>query len=134
MPNVLTTDNEAKTSTAAPVGWWKPSPVYATDEALANYEAGEDFSYLQFVGLAGNGMLSTVSLPKLGTDFHIPFFLVQGAEDLVTVPEVAKAYFDTITAPSKKFRLVPSAGHDPNAALVDAQYEILKTDIRPLVR
>ena len=125
---------EAKSSTAAPVGWWKPSPAYATDEALANYEAGEDFSYLQFVGLAGDGMLSTVSLPKLGTDFRIPFYLVQGAEDLVTVPEVARAYFDSITAPSKKFRLVPSAGHDPNAALVDAQYEILKTDIRPLAR
>lgn len=125
---------EAKTSTPAPANWWKPSPLYATDEALANYEAGEDFSYLQFVGLAGNGMLSNVRLPKLGTDFRIPFFLVQGAEDLVTVPKVAKAYFDSIAAPSKKFRLVPSAGHDPNAALVDAQYEILKTDIRPLAR
>lgn len=123
---------EAKTSAPAPASWWKPSAAYATKAALAEYEGGEDFSYLQFVGLAGDGMLSKVDLPGLGTDFPIPFFLVQGSADLVTVPEVAKSYFDSLSAPRKQYHLVPSAGHDPNAALIDAQYEILKLQIRPL--
>lgn len=125
---------EARSTVPAPDGWWKPAPAYATDAALAEYEAGEEFSYLQFVGRAGDGMLSTVDLPALGADFDVPVYLVQGAEDLVTVPDVAAVWFATITAPRKEFRLVPAAGHDPNAALIAAQHDILQTRIRPLIR
>ena len=123
---------EARTSTPPPDGWWRPAAAYATPAALAEHEAGEDFSYLQFVGLAGDGMFSRVDLPRLGTGFRVPFFLVQGAEDLVTVPEVARTYFDSVSAPQKAYRLVPSAGHDPNAALIDAQFALLQSRIRPL--
>ena len=125
---------EARTSTPPPDGWWRPSAAYASPAALAEHEAGEDFSYLQFVGWAGDGMFSTVDLPGLGTEFLIPFFLVKGAEDLVTVPAVARSYFDSISAPEKAYRLVPSAGHDPNAALIDAQHELLRSRVRPLAQ
>lgn len=125
---------EAKTTNPAPSGWWRPAAAYATETALADYEKGEDFSYLQFVGLAGDGMLSRVDLPGLGTDFAVPVYLVQGSEDLVTMPEVAKGWFDSISAPHKEYRLVPSAGHDPNAALVAAQHDILTKQIRPLTQ
>ncbi len=96
---------------------------------LADYEAGEDYSYLQFVGLAGDGMLSTVDLPQLGTTFDVPVFLVQGAEDLVTVPAVAKTYFDSIRAPRKRYVLLPATGHDPNPSTIDAIHKLLKTEV-----
>jgi pimeloyl-ACP methyl ester carboxylesterase len=125
---------EAKVSTPAPKSWWVPLPLYTTPEAEASYESGEEYSYLQFVGLKGNGMLSKVELTTLGPTFSIPVFLVQGAEDLVTAPEVAKRYFDSIRAPQKDFVLVPNAGHDPNPALMNAQYDILKQRIVPLMK
>lgn len=125
---------EAKTSTPAPRSWWVPSADYATPERQAAYEAGEEYSYLQFVGLNGDGMFSVVDLPRLGTTFDVPIILLQGSEDLVTVPEVAKDYFDTIEAPHKEYVLVPRAGHDPNKAMVDAMYKVLAERIRPLAK
>ena len=124
---------EAKTSTAAPAAWWIPSPDYATPAMQADYEGGEEYSYLEFVGLEGNGMLSLIDLPALGTYFDVPIFLIQGTQDLVTTADVAKRYFDTIDAPQKAYVLLPDTGHDPNAAMIDAQYELLKTRVVPLL-
>lgn len=125
---------EARTATPPPADWWSPGPDYATEAAGAAYEGGEEFSYIQFVGLAGNGLYSTVDLPALGTDFPIPVFLVQGSEDLVTVPDVAKAYFDSLSAPQKAYRVAPLTGHDPNEAMVAAQLDILQSLICPLTQ
>jgi pimeloyl-ACP methyl ester carboxylesterase len=125
---------EAKTAASAPKSWWVPLPIYATPEAQAEYEAGEEYSYLQFVGFKGNGMLSRIDLPKLGTNFDIPVFLIQGSEDLVTTAAVSKRYFDSIVAPRKEFVLLPATGHDPNPAMVAAQYEVLKNQVMPLVQ
>ena len=125
---------EAKTSTPAPKFWWVPAPLYATPAAEASYESGEEYSYLQFVGLQGNGMLSKVDLPALGLDFDVPVFLIQGSEDLVTTAEVAKRFFESITAPQKEYVLLPNTGHDPNVAMIDAQYHILKKRVIPLMK
>lgn len=125
---------EAKTTTAPPRAWWTPAPLYATREMEADYTGGEDFSFIQFVGLKGNGMFSTVALEQLGPDFALPVFLLQGAEDLVTVPEIARRYFDAIVAPQKAFILLPAVGHDPNTAMVDAQFKVLVERVRPLAK
>ena len=125
---------EAKTSTPAPKSWWVPSPLYATPAAEASNEAGEEYSYLQFVGIKGDGMLSKVDLPKQAPVFAIPVYMVQGSEDLVTVPEVAKRFFDRMTAPQKEFVLLPHTGHDPNQAMLDAQFNLLKNRIVPLMK
>jgi pimeloyl-ACP methyl ester carboxylesterase len=117
---------EAKAVTPAPAHWWTRSPAYGTREALLEYEAGEDFSFLQFVGFNDDGMFATVDLPQLGLQFAIPVYIIQGAEDLVTVKEVTQRYFDRIKAPRKRLVIVPRAGHDPNEALIAAQYKILK--------
>ena len=116
---------ERKTSIPAPESWWVRSSGYDTPQAREDYSEGEDFSYLQFVGLKGDGMLSKVDLPRLGTAFAIPVFFIHGSEDLVTVPEVAKRYYESITAPEKDFVLVARAGHDPNQALIDAQKKLI---------
>ena len=123
---------EAKVTTPAPESWWIRPAEYATPKALADYEAGEDYSFLNFVGLKGNGMFSQVDLPKLGTDFKIPMFFVEGAQDLLATPDVAQRYYDSLTAPQKHLVLLEHAGHDPNQDVVDAEYTILKQRILPL--
>ena len=117
---------EAQRTTPAPKHWWIPAPAYATPQMEAEYEAGEDYSYLQFVGMQGKGMYSRVDLGQLGSKFEMPVYLVQGEQDLVTTPEIAKAWFDTLEAPKKEFILLPLTGHDPNQAMVDAEFAILK--------
>jgi pimeloyl-ACP methyl ester carboxylesterase len=116
---------EGRSTDPAPGAWWELPPLYATPAAASAYEGGEDYSYLQFVGLTGNGMLQSLDLPALGTTFAIPFFLVQGAEDLLTVPEVSRRYFESVSAPAKRFVLVPRTGHDPNQAMLDAARRLL---------
>jgi pimeloyl-ACP methyl ester carboxylesterase len=125
---------EARSATPTPPAWWAPRPDYATEKMQADYEAGEDYSFIQFVGMKGNGMLSTLDLPKLGADFQMPVFMVQGESDLITVPEISKRYFDSIKAPRKEYFLVPKCGHDPNPEMIDTQYMILKTKIAPMLQ
>jgi pimeloyl-ACP methyl ester carboxylesterase len=125
---------EAKTTTPPPKSWWAPAALYSTPEAELDYEAGEEYSFLQFVGLKGNGMLSTIDLYKLGAKFDVPVFLLQGIEDLVTTPAVAKRYFDTIVAPAKEFILMPNTGHDPNEIMLDTQLRTLTSRVVPLIK
>jgi len=117
---------EAKATTPPPKHWWQPAASYATPQALEITEQGEDYSWLQFVGFKNNGIFSQVDLPKLGADFAVPVYLVQGEQDLLTPIDVTRPYFDSITAPDKTMVLVPLAGHDPNEAMVAAQYQLLK--------
>lgn len=113
---------------------WKPAADYAGPQDAAAYEAGEDFSFLKFVGFKGEGMLWQLDLPGQRTQFKLPVLLVQGEEDLLTPPGVTRAWFDRITAPRKKLITVPRAGHDPNGPLLDAQLKLLKDDVLPLAR
>lgn len=125
---------EAKVTTAPPAAWWAPAPLYATPQAEADYEGGEDYSFIQFVGMHGDGMFSTVDLPALGTDFAIPMFFVEGEQDLLATPDVARRYYDSIRAPAKDFVLLPRAGHDPNQDVIDAEYKMLTEKILPLIQ
>jgi pimeloyl-ACP methyl ester carboxylesterase len=125
---------EAKTTQPAPDAWWRFPPQYTTEAYKTAYTAGEDYSYVQLVGMKGDGMLSQIDLPALGTTFPMPIFIIQGKEDLLTMPSVTKAYYDRIKAPSKQYILLDKVGHDPNPLMVDAQLQVLKTRIAVLVR
>ncbi len=124
---------EAKVSTPPPASW-QPAAEYTTPKALADYEAGEEYSFINFVGMKGDGMAWQVDLPKLGTDFAIPMFFVEGAQDLLATPDVAQRYYDSLSAPQKDLVLLEHAGHDPNQDVIDAEYKILKERILPLAR
>jgi pimeloyl-ACP methyl ester carboxylesterase len=117
---------EALSTEPAPKAWWAPAPEYATSRYEADYTAGEDYSWLQFVGMKGDGIGARIDLYKLGPAFAVPIYMVQGEQDLLTMPAPSKRYFDFIQAPHKEFVLVPRAGHDPNPPMVDAQYRMLK--------
>ena len=117
---------ERLVTTPAPSSWWVSSPEYETPKAKADYLAGEDYSWLQFVGMKGDGIGYAIDLYKLGPKFALPFYMVQGKEDLLTMPDQSRRYFDFIDAPRKQFVLVPAAGHDPNPPMVEAQYKLLR--------
>jgi pimeloyl-ACP methyl ester carboxylesterase len=126
----LTRKYEAMRTDPAPKGWFSFAPGYDTPEYEAAYEAGEDYSFLQFVGLAGDGMGPKIDLRKLGTHFAMPVYLLQGEEDLVTPREVSEVYFNSISAPAKAFLLLPRTGHDPNATMINAQFRVLTSRVR----
>lgn len=107
---------------------------YQSEAYQAAYTAGEDFSFLKFVGLQGDGFLADIDLPSHATHFEIPIFILQGAEDLLTTPDVTQSYFDTISAPEKQLILVDQAGHDPNIAMIERQLKVMKNQVVPLIR
>lgn len=117
---------EALVTDPAPAWWWKPAPPYTTARYEADYKAGEDYSFLQFVGLEGDGMFSRYDLYRMGTRFALPVYFVMGQEDILSAPAVARRYFDRIEAPHKRFVVVPRAGHDPNEAMIAAQLQVLR--------
>jgi pimeloyl-ACP methyl ester carboxylesterase len=125
---------EAKVVTPTPKAWNALTAAYQTEKMQADYEAGEDYSWIQYVGMKGDGMHATLDLYKLGADFKMPVFMMVGEHDLTTTPEVAKRYFDSIRAPKKEYFLLPLTGHDPNPPMVAAQYDILTTRIAPLLK
>lgn len=125
---------EARTTDAAPAEWWVPAPGYDSPEMLADAEAGDDYSYLQFVGVEGNGMFAGVDLPALGAEYRVPVLLVQGTEDLVTAPEVTREFFEGLNAPVKELVMVPRTGHDPNRPMIDAIRALLDRRVVPLLR
>ena len=129
----ITRKYEAARTDPAPAEWMELAPAYATPKAQADYEGGEDYSYIEFVGLHGEGMYSQTDLYALGPRFEIPVFVILGEQDLVSTPEVARAWFDTLQAPDKAFVLLPRTGHDPNPAMAAAQLEILRTRVTPLI-
>jgi pimeloyl-ACP methyl ester carboxylesterase len=48
---------------------------------------------------------------KFGTKFEVPFVLIQGAQDRVTVTSLAQEHFEEVEAPGKEMVLIESAGH-----------------------
>lgn len=117
---------ETMATEPVPKAWMGWSPEYSTPAYETAYTAGEDYSWLQYVGLKGDGIGSKIDLYKLGPKFEVPFYMVQGEQDLLTMPEPSKRYFDFIQAPYKEFLLVPRAGHDPNGPMVETQLQALK--------
>lgn len=125
---------ESAVTDPAPKSWWVRAPAYSGARDLADYEAGEEYSFIEFVGMKGDGIGSRIDLPALGINFDMPVFMVQGSEDLLTRPEATRAYFDRIEAPLKEYVLVPRTGHDPNQPMVEAQFRLLKERVAPLAR
>ena len=48
---------------------------------------------------------------RLGPRFEVPFFLLQGESDVVTLTSLAEEYFEEVEAPTKGLALIPDAGH-----------------------
>jgi pimeloyl-ACP methyl ester carboxylesterase len=105
--------------------------VKSNPEFTAEYmkTLGEGMNYSGHTTLSA--MLAT-ELPTTASRLKIPFFLIQGKEDMVTPTSVAVKYFNVVRAPEKKLILIEHAGH---FALVTHREEFLAAlvkYVRPL--
>ena len=71
-------------------------------------------------------------LEKRARTFAVPVVIIQGTEDRVAIPALARAYFDEIRAPSKQFITVAGGGHSALFSSRRAILQILATKVRPL--
>jgi pimeloyl-ACP methyl ester carboxylesterase len=74
----------------------------------------------------------SVDLPSLGTDFALPFFVFQGAEDNVTPVTPVREYVDRITSPHKELVLIPNAGHNAMVTRSGEFLKLLLARVKPL--
>ena len=68
-----------------------------------------------------------------GTAFRLPFFVFQGDSDVLTPPEPARRFHDSVTAPVKDFALIPKAAHFASFRHPDFFLHLLLTKVRPVV-
>ena len=102
------------------------STPYTTEPYQAAYAAGEEFSFVKYVGFAGDGMGNSVHLEQECAVLEIPVVLIQGVEDLFTTPDLTREYVALIQAPAKELILVENCGHDPNQKMLDAQFAAIR--------
>jgi pimeloyl-ACP methyl ester carboxylesterase len=76
--------------------------------------------------------VSLLDVPSFGTDFAIPFFVFQGADDNVTPVAPVRDYIASITAPRKALVLIPNAGHSVMATRSDEFLTLLRERVRPV--
>ena len=104
----------------------KTNPEF-TEEYVKNWGEGMQFSGRTTV----NAMLGT-DLAKRANTFKVPFFVIQGKEDMVTPTSVAIKYFDIVKAPTKKLILIDNAGHFALVTNSKEFLEALNKNVRPL--
>ena len=107
------------------------SADYSSAQDLADAGAAQTLAFTHFFGRDLDGPIMHVDLPALGTDFSIPIFMVQGEEDIRASPQIARAYFDSIKAPQKRFFLVPKTAHEFTEASVAMIHDVLIKEVRP---
>jgi pimeloyl-ACP methyl ester carboxylesterase len=102
------------------------SPLYTLRD-LASVFVGFQWSTAQMLT-----ELKAYDARRLGPRLEVPFFLFQGATDVVTLTSLATEYFTEVQAPTKELALIPDAGHfaaftQPHRFLAE-----LRTRVRPL--
>ena len=128
--------------------WWSMrNPYMPADDAkwfeeLRQISKSDPQFTDEFMKTLGDGMtysgrvtvkaMLEEELPTTASILKVPFFVIQGKEDMVTPTSVAVAYFKVVKAPRKKLILINHAGH---FALVTHSDEFLRTldkYVRPL--
>ena len=74
-------------------------------------------------GMAASGTaLGFADLPSTEVRFRVPYYVVQGREDLFAPTPLVQAYFNRVSAPSKRLFIIDGAGH---FALATHQAEVI---------
>ncbi|MBK1897203.1 alpha/beta hydrolase family protein [Chryseobacterium paridis] len=121
---------EKANSTPAPENWFILDPAYNNEKDNKDREDGDDYSFVNFVGdekLGVQSMGASIDMMKDNLDFKIPFYLIQGEEDILTPKDMSKKYFEALKAPKKEYFLLPKAAHGFNQSVVDTQYKIFRS-------
>ena len=100
-------------------------------------ENGETDATLNALGdgmkASGKALIGTsvnTDLPATATEFKVPYYVIQGRDDLFSPTPLAKEYFDKVIAPKKQFVVIENAGH---FALATHQQEVI-TALRSLLQ
>ncbi|MFB6820641.1 alpha/beta fold hydrolase [Streptomyces virginiae] len=101
------------------------SPLITLREVLASSKA------MSFSGPLGPEATATVDERAEGTDFALPFFVFQGAHDVITPVAPARHFFDEVTAPVKEFALIEGASHFASFRHPDRFLDLLLTKVLP---
>jgi pimeloyl-ACP methyl ester carboxylesterase len=99
---------------------------------VRDWVSGFDTSQNHFFGETMSGPLMDVDLSTLGTDFTVPIFVFQGANDNIEPAELAKVYVDSIRAPQKRFVPIADGGHVAMMVRSDEFLKLLDQWVRPL--
>lgn len=108
------------------------SALFAPDTRLKDvwdWQAGQFFSIGKLYGpmMAYSDRTAAPVIP-------VPVVIIQGDEDIQTPTSLARAWFDTIQAPSKTWVSVPGGGHNAILAMPEAFHAALVEHVRPLAR
>lgn len=120
---------ERANSIPAPQSWFIVSPAYDNKKDEQNRSDGDDYSFVNYTGdstLGVPSMSATIDLMKDNLNFKIPVYFIQGEEDILTPQEKTKRYFDKISAPKKKYYLLPKTAHGFNMSVLRTQAAIFK--------
>ena len=111
------------------------SPQYDNPKDNQNRLDGEDYSFVCFVGDKRLGIASSGSAVNFfndGLTFKIPVYFIQGETDIQTPEVISREYFNQLTAPEKKFIVLPNTAHGFNQTVINAQYKIVTQDLKKL--
>jgi pimeloyl-ACP methyl ester carboxylesterase len=101
-------------------------PPPPTQGDVADWIAGSQFTFARLAHVE-----YSLDARKLGLDFSIPFFVIQGRDDHIAPFEVAQAYAAEVRAPRKAF--IPLAGGHWACFTNPTEFvEALRRYVRPL--
>jgi pimeloyl-ACP methyl ester carboxylesterase len=87
-------------------------------------------SQIHFFGLAMNRPFVTADLRRLGLEFDVPIFVIQGTEDDYTPAALSRAYVEALHAPKKEFVAIEGAGHFAIVSRPDEFLNAMKARLR----
>lgn len=108
---------------------WKMANEYLSEQTKRAYIFGEEFSFLKYIGLNGDGMVHNIALDKCCNQFKIPIYIIQGQKDLLTVPRVTREYFKKIKAPVKEYIPLEHSAHDQTIEMLQAYLDTLNAGV-----
>lgn len=76
---------------------------------------------------------SVIDAASLGGEFAVPVFVIQGSDDFTTPTSLARAFVESIRAPSKEFLLLEGGGHFAVFTMADAFLEAMSIRVLPLI-
>jgi len=128
--------------------WWSMRNPYMSPDDAKWFEelrqmvrSDPDFTeaYMKTLGegmeYSGRTTLSSMlatELPTTANTFKVPFFVIQGKEDMVTPTSVAVKYFNVVKAPKKKLIIIDHAGHFAFVTHREEFLAVLVKYVRPL--
>ena len=101
------------------------------------YSLGDINDWLKGQSVSGEQLVPHTSVldPKrLGGEFAVPVFVIQGAEDFTTPTSLAKSYLKSLKAPRKAFATIDGAGHFAVFTKQDVFLSELRMRVLPLTR